>query len=202
MFMKVKVRKGCRASTAGFSLIELLIVIVIVLIALSVALLNFPTALAASRMNSGVEITLSQLRLARQEAIARRMNYTVTFAPPGTITTVRLIQGQPPFQERSITLPPEIQFLAPPGLPNPGPDGFGTGRNAIDFDQGNGGGGTVILFVPDGTAQGGNGGPDDGVVYIAHSRALAPPHAISMWGATGRFKTWELSTGGGARQWY
>lgn len=198
MFMKV--RKRCSES-AGFSLIELVIVIAVVLIALSVALLNLRTAMASSRMNSGVETTLSQLRLARQEAIARRMAYQVTFTPPGTITTVRLVQGAAPIQERSITLPPEIQFLAP-GLPNPGPDGFGTGRVAIDFDQGNGGGGNVILFVPDGTAQGANGGPDDGVVYIAHARGLTPPHAISMWGATGRFKTWELSTGRGAPKWY
>lgn len=186
---------------AGFSLIELLIVIVVIMIALGVAVLSLPRALAASRLNSGVQTTLSQLRSARQEAIARRMAYRVTFTLPGTILTERLVQGQPPVAERTTSLPPEIQFLAPPGLPSPGPDGFGNGRLAIDFDQANGGGSTVVLFEPDGTALDAAGNPDDGVVYIAHARRLAPPRAISMWGATGRFKVWYLTTKGGPK-WY
>jgi len=190
-----------KGHAAGFSLVELVIVIAVVMIGLAVAVVNIRIGLASSRLNSGVQITLSQLRLAREAAVARRMSYRVTFTQPGTILTERLVQGQLPVQERTITLPPEVQFLAPAGLPSPGPDGFGAGRAAIDFDQANGGGGNVVLFVPDGTALGAAGGPDDGVIYIAHARGLAPPRAISMWGATGRFKVWILTITKGGPKW-
>ena len=189
-----------KRSSAGFTLIELVIVIALILIATGVAVLSLRTGLASSRANSGVQATLSQLRLAREEAIGRRMEYRVTFLPPATIQTERILQGQAPVVERSITLPPEIQFLTAPGNPSPGPDGFGTGKAAIDFDQANGGGGTIIFFLPDGTALDAVGDPNDGVVYISHARGLAPSHAISLWGATGRFKVWQLTTTG-APKW-
>jgi type II secretory pathway pseudopilin PulG len=193
--------KPTRRSVTGFSLVELVIVIALILIALGVAVLSLRTALASGRVNSGVQTVLSQLRLAHQESMDRRMQYSITFTAPGTIVTQRIVQGQAPVTERTITLPSEVQFIAPPGLPNPGPDGFGTGQFAIDFDQVNGGGGNIIFFVPDGTALDTTGGPNDGVIYIGHARGLAPTHAISMWGATGRFKVWNLANGKGGPKW-
>lgn len=190
-----------RGSVTGFSLVELVIVIALILIALTVAVLNLRTALASARVNSGVQTVLSQLRLAHQQSMARRIEYSVTFTPPGAIVTQQILQGQAPVTERTITLPGEVQFIAPPGLPNPGPDGFGTGKLAVDFDQANGGGGNVIFFLPDGTALDATGGPNDGVIYIGHARVLAPPHAITMWGATCRFKVWNLTNGKGGPQW-
>jgi type II secretory pathway pseudopilin PulG len=193
--------KRTRGSVTGFSLVELVIVIALILIALTVAVLSLPTALASGRLNSGVQTVLSQLRLAHQESMDRRMQYSITFTAPGTIVTQRILQGQAPVTERTITLPNEVQFIAPPGLPNPGPDGFGTGKIAIDFDQVNGGGGNVIFFVPDGTALDATGGPNNGVIYIGHARALAPTQAITMWGATGRFKVWNLANEKGGPKW-
>jgi|SRR5215472_4034070 len=190
-----------RGSVTGFSLVELVIVIALILIALTVAVLGTRAAMASARVNSGVETVLSQLRLAHQESMDRRMEYSVTFTLPGTIVTQRILQGQAPVAERTVTLPNEVQFIAPPGLPNPGPDGFGTGKFAIDFDQVNGGGGNVIFFVPDGTALDATGGPNNGVIYIGHARGLAPMHAITMWGATSRFKVWNLANGKGGPKW-
>jgi type II secretory pathway pseudopilin PulG len=103
--MSKEFMRHTKGHAVGFSLVELLIVIAVVMIGLAVAVLNIRTGLASSRLNSGVQTTLSQLRLAREAAVARRMAYRVTFTPPGTILTERLVQGQPPVRDHSEHVP-------------------------------------------------------------------------------------------------
>jgi prepilin-type N-terminal cleavage/methylation domain-containing protein len=188
---------------AGFSLTELLVVISIIMILLTVVVLSFARAMTGARVNSAVQLTLNQLRMARQEAMDRRMQYRVTFTAPQTILTERIVGGVPT-TERTTTLPGTVRFVALPGLPPAGktPDNFGIGVNAIDFDQATGGGGTIISFYPDGTAQDAIGNPNDGVIYIAQPGELYSSHAVSLWGATGRLKVWYLTQdSGGKPKW-
>jgi len=190
-------------SQRGFSMPELLVVIAIIAIVSAVAVLGVGAAVRSARMNAAVQLTLRQLRMARQEAVDRRMQYTVTFTRPGTIQTARTT-GLNPLPgvvaaaavttiERTVTLPSDIQFTVPAGVPAQAPDNFGAAAVAIDFDQAQGGGGNTIFFLPDGTAQDNLGNPNNGVVYIARPGDLNSTHAISMWGATGRFKLWSVS---------
>lgn len=192
-----------RRHHAGFSVPELIVVIAIILVATSVIVLSLTRAGTSSRVNSAVQLTLNQLRMARQEAMDRRMQYRLTFAAPQTILTERIVGGVAT-AERTTTLPGAVQFVALSGLPPAGktPDNFGGGVNAIDFDQATGGGGTIISFYPDGTAQDALGNPNDGVIYIAQPAELYTSHAISLWGATGRLKVWYLSKdSGGNPKW-
>jgi type II secretory pathway pseudopilin PulG len=197
-----------KARSSGYSLLELCMVLAIMIIVAAVGVLFFSPAMHNAHVNSAVQTTVSQLRMAREEAVDRRMLVTVTFLPPGTIQTQRTITGtlpgvlaQAPVIERSMTLPNDVQFLALPGLPGPGPDTFGNGNLAVDFDQANGGGGTVIFFNPDGTATDALGNPNDGVVYVALPGELYSSHAITMFGATGRFKVYSLTQRGGNPTW-
>jgi Tfp pilus assembly protein FimT len=190
-----------RSNQAGFSAVELMVAVSIIIVVTAVSVLMFTTLSTNAHLNSAVQTTASQIRMARQSAMDRRMLYSVTFTPPGTIITQRLLQGQPPITERTVTLPSDTQFIAPVGLPGAGqtPDQFGSGTNAIDFDQAAGGGGNVLFFYPDGTALDAAGDPNDGVIYIAHPGDLNSSHAITLWGATGRLKTFYLTkavTGG------
>jgi hypothetical protein len=94
-----------------------------------------------------------------------------------------------------------MQFVVVPGIPtNPltTPDGFGVGNNAIDFDLGNGGGGTQVYFEPDGRALDAGNRLNNGVVYIAEPTNLFSSRAVSLYGSTGRAKAWTLTkvTGG------
>jgi Tfp pilus assembly protein FimT len=192
-----------RRHEAGFSAVELLVVAAIILLTATIAVVSFGTTMTSSRVNSAVQLTVNQLRMARQEAMDRRMQYRVTFSAPQTILTERVVGGVPT-TERTTNLPGAVQFLAVSGLPPAGktPDNFGSGVAAIDFDQATGGGGTVISFYPDGTAQDALGNPNDGVIYVAQPGQLYSSHAISMWGATGRFKVWYLSKdAGGNPKW-
>jgi prepilin-type N-terminal cleavage/methylation domain-containing protein len=194
-----------RRNQAGFSAIELMVVVAIILVIVVVALLMLNPALRGGHLNTAVQTTVSQIRMARQSAMDRRMLYSVTFTAPGTIVTTRLLQGQPPVVERTVTLPSDTQFLAQAGLPGAGktPDQFGSGASAIDFDQAAGGGGNVIFFYPDGTALDAVGDPNDGVIYIALPGNVNTSRAITLWGATGRVKTFYLAkTTTGGLQWH
>jgi type II secretory pathway pseudopilin PulG len=192
-----------RPGNSGFSLLELMVVVLIIIVVLAVAVLNFGPALRGAHVNSAVQITVNQLRVAHQEAMDRRMLYTVTFVPPRTIVTQWTITGTGTVTESTMSLPNDVQFDAEPGLPPVGktPDGFGNGTAAIDFDQATGGGGTVIFFQPDGTALDAAGNLNDGLVYVAIPGQLYSSHAVSMFGATGRFKTWYLVKKGGNATW-
>src|SRR5205823_5774884 len=99
----------------------------------------------------------------------------------------------------SATIPASVQFDAEPGIPTTPttapttPDGFGTGKLALDFDQGvGGGGGTTIYFFPDGTAHDVNGFLNSGVLYLARPGNLYSSRAITLWGITGRIRGWRL----------
>jgi len=205
-----------RSTQSGFSLLEITIVATIVLAATAAAFVNLMPSINNSRSNAGVELVLGELRRAHERAVDERRIYRVTFAAPNTIQvdigTVAVIgatitASAPVFQpaQPPLTLPGNMQFLVVPGIPTSAlstPDGFGAGNNAIDFDLGNGGGGTQVYFEPDGRALDVGNRLNNGVVYIAQPANLFSSRAVSLYGSTGRTKGWTLTKlAGGATGW-
>jgi type II secretory pathway pseudopilin PulG len=205
-----------RSTQSGFSLLEITIVATIVLAATAAAFVNLMPSINNSRSNAGVELVLGELRRAHERAVDERRIYRVTFAAPNTIQvdigTVAVIgatitASAPVFQpaQPPLTLPGNMQFLVVPGIPTSAlstPDGFGAGNNAIDFDLGNGGGGTQVYFEPDGRALDAGNRLNNGVVYIAQPANLFSSRAVSLYGSTGRTKGWTLTKlAGGATGW-
>lgn len=190
-------------SDSGFSLLEVLVVCLIFFILAGVASFNLGPMRDAARENTAVQLTMNQLRMAREEAVDKRLQYIVTLQAPGTIVTQWIKTGIGVQTERTVPLPAGVQFSAEPGIPGAlaAPDGFGNGVAAIDFDQATGGGSNVIFFQPDGTAIDAAGNPNNGVVYIAIPGKLYSSHAITLFGATGRLKTWYLSKQGANPKW-
>lgn len=189
----------------GFSLIELMITVTIILIVSGVALMAMQPALQASRVTNGYNTTLAAIRQTRDFAVAQRQQFSVTFANaavPNTITITRAGDGN---VMATYQLPTDVAFTAVAGIPtaaNAVPDGFGAGATAIDFDQGVAGGAkNVIYFQPDGTAQDVAGNLNNGVVYIARATQLYSSHAITVWGATGRLRGWRLYNTAGNAYW-
>src|ERR1700757_4985512 len=70
----------------GFSLLELMLTLTIVLIMSGVTFISLQPALKQARVNNAYDTTLMALRTYRQRAIAQRQRYIVAFAAPGTIT--------------------------------------------------------------------------------------------------------------------
>lgn len=184
----------------GVSLVEVLTVIAVTLIAAAVAILNVGPAVRASHVDDAYQMTLGQMRLARQIAIDKRTVCIVTFALPGTISVTQAFADGTPVVTNTLQLPQDVSFTAISGIPNTPattPDSLGLGRLAIDFDQVGGGGGNAIYFQPDGSAQDAVGRTNDGVVYIAHTGQLMSSHAITLLGTTGRIHGYQLVNANG-----
>lgn len=204
-----------RCQEAGFSVLEVVVVMGVVLVVTASALINLLPSIKTSRSNAAMELVLGEMRRAHERAIDERRIYRVTFAAPNTIQVdvgkVAIIgstitDSAPAFAaaQPPLTLPGSVQFVVVPGIPtNPlaTPDGLGSGATAIDFDLGNGGGGTQIYFQPDGRALDAGNGLNDGVVYLAEPNNLFSSRAVSLFGSTGRTKSWTLSRVKGAIGW-
>ncbi len=206
----------------GFSLIEVLSVVAIIIVVASISVMSLVPMLKAQRVNNAYNTTIAALRQARDNAVSQRASYSVTFsnaATPNTIVVApALATGGTTFQGNQGTvtyqLPTDVTFYAASALSStPAPDSYGSGVNAIDLGfTANGvgvGNQKTIYFCPDGSAQdaegtGGNcaGSWDGGVVYIARSTELLSSRAVTVWGGTGRIRGWRLySNGSGGYQW-
>jgi type IV fimbrial biogenesis protein FimT len=189
----------------GFSLIEMMITVSIILIVSGVAITAIQPALKSERVNNAYNTTMASIRQARDYAVAQRQQYSVTFnnaVNPNTITLMQVGNGN---VVTTYPLPTDVTFTVVTGIPtaaNAVPDGFGAGATAIDFDQNVAGGNkTMIYFNPDGTGSDVNGNINNGVLYIARAGDLYSSHAVTFWGATGRIRGWRLYVTAGNPYW-
>jgi len=191
----------------GFSLLEAMAVVAIMLTALSVNFVLLQPALKAARANTAANECFMLLRRYRQQAIDERKRYIITFNAPNQIVISRWDVAVPvspaPVVISTQVLPGNIQFQIVPGIPtaNP-PDNFGNGAQAIDFGQNIGLGGlNYVMFMPDGSSQDTNGNLNNGVLYTALGGDLYSSRAISVFGATGRIRGWQLVKQGNNPTW-
>jgi len=198
-------KKGSMASrrTRGFSLLELMIVLAIMLTAAGISFISLQPALRQERVTNAYNTTLTTMRRARELAVGQRRTYVVAFntGVPNSIT-ISPASVTPGGTTVTYALPNDVSFSTIVGLPATGPDGFGTGTTAIDFDQGIGAGDkTAVYFMPDGSAQDINNNTNNGVVYLSRAGDLDSVRAITLWGATGRLRGWRIATVAGVGTW-
>jgi prepilin-type N-terminal cleavage/methylation domain-containing protein len=222
-------QRGQRAS--GFSLIEMMIVVALIIVLASITVVSLVPVLKQQRVTNAYNTTLAAMRQARDNAVAQRTSYSVTFSntvSPNTITVAPTVLGfQGDQNTMTYQLPTDVTFqtnsaISSTAAPDSGAGAsFGAGANAIDFGYtatSNNGGQNIIYFCPDGSAQTASctetvsgtqystvGGYslnwDDGVVYLARSGDLLSSRAITLWGGTGRIHGWRLYPSGGNYQW-
>jgi len=184
----------------GFSLLEMMTVIAILLIAGAMAVMAMQPMLQNSRVANSYNTTLSAMRQARDWSVAQRQVYIVTFIPPQAISITQAATGNVLY---TFVLPTDVTFTQVAGIPAGAnaPDGFSLG-GAIAFDQSVAGGNPdAIYFMPDGSAQDALGNVNNGVVYIARANQLYSSRAITLWGLTGRLRGWRLYSNAGVAYW-
>ena len=174
----------------------------LLLVAASIAVMSILPGVRATHVEDAYQMTLSQLRLARQIAIDKRTECIVTFTAPGQISLTQNFKDGTPVKTDTLQLPSDVTFTNVVGIPStPGttPDGIGSGSKAIDFDQVAGGGGSAIYFEPDGSAHDAAGQVNDGIIYLARPGEVMTSRAVTLLGTTGRVRGWRLTrkpTGG------
>ncbi len=173
--------------TQGFSLIELLIVVSVLVIISGISMIFIGPALKARAVEMAVRTVTLEMRRARQEAVDTRHLTHVTFTTPKTIKIEWQSSGGGGWNLLSQTdLPEEMEFLIDGAL-NSGPEGFGI-SSAINFSLG----AQEIFFLPDGSAIDSVGSISNGIVYVSRPGEVESTRAITLFGATGRLKQWKF----------
>lgn len=206
-----------RQRAAGFSLIEVLIVLTITLIISAIAL---PQMIAQRRLMRSVAVTreiLTHLRLTRQTAMSQRRAYTFQYddstkqikmigpIPAGT-AALTSAAGYPNNAGSSVVTIPlarggldssEIQYGIPTtttGLPS-GSTALPTGAlddgvTKTDLVSSK----LNITFQPDGSVIDTSGNPVDQAMFLFNNKAaLGTASAISILGSSGRVKVWRYN---------
>jgi prepilin-type N-terminal cleavage/methylation domain-containing protein len=197
----------------GFSLMEMMITVSIIMILCAVTFVSMMPMLNQSHVDSAYDTTLMALRNTRNLAITQSHEYYVNFNPAGFPAGTIQVQYQPPNvggvaqplqQVITYTIPVDVSFAVKAGFPASAPDGFGTGAAPIDFGQGLGGGSlNYVVFMPDGSSQDNLGNFNNGVLYMTRPNDTTPNNsrAVSVWGATGRIRGWRSSQIAGVWTW-
>ena len=148
----------------GFSLLELMLVIGIIMIVSAIGYVSLQPILKRNHMDSGYSTTLMVLRNTRNLAITQGHEYYVNFNPAGFPVGTIQVQYQPPAvgggaapplqQVTTYSLPSDVNFGVIAGFPASSPDGFGSGGTAIDLGQSLAGAPlNYVVFMPDGSAR-------------------------------------------------
>jgi len=199
----------------GFSLLESLIVIGIILVLSSITIFKSFGTMENYRANAGMDIVRSQLRVARGVAISQRRNVQITFnlaANPQSITYTVQAGSYAGSKEKNGTpvtmpLPNQVQFTTEAGEADT-PMGFGVcgGKSgAICVGPPNnpvGGGPAIMGFNTMGQFT------DSTYVNVLNGTVLlgipnqpATARAVTIMGGTGRIRSYSFVGGTGSSQW-
>jgi prepilin-type N-terminal cleavage/methylation domain-containing protein len=204
-------------SNRGFSLLELMLTVSIILIMGGVTFMTMQPILQKNDVNTAYDTTLEVIRNYRNQAITKSNRYILTFAPgtvgpPASAATITVqfwgtgVPAAPaPVTIATYKLPLDINFGVLPTFPTSAttvPDGFGAGAVALDFDQGMGlGSQNYIMFMPDGSSQDTLGNWNSGVLYLTRASDLYSSRSITVFGPTGRVRGYRLNNVSGTNTW-
>ncbi|HSR49353.1 MAG TPA: hypothetical protein VLV83_00915 [Acidobacteriota bacterium] len=177
---------------------EILSVFAMVALLAAVAVPMMNTAIRESRLNSAHDFVTMELRRARQAAVDFRRNHRLTVNADGSITLER---QEMPSRDWTVVktefLPAGMTFAPPTGAPTGEASPDGLGGEAIDF-----GGANLVFFRPDGSARDQVGNIVNGIVYVSSETNPDRGKAVTLLGATGRIKPWDLvENADGGMEW-
>jgi type II secretory pathway pseudopilin PulG len=169
---------------AGFSLIELVGVLVVMISVLSIGLGGFSMALNTVRGDASMNIVLWQLKLARETAINERRSVEVRFTMPNYMSVVRhdLPTGQTTIS--TAVLEHQTTFYLFPTMPDT-PDAFGN-AGPIAF-----GSATAYVFNAEGQLVDETGNILNGTVFIGKENTPMTARALTVFGPTSSIRTYS-----------
>jgi len=209
--------QSARRSQRGFSLVELLIVVGIIMVIAAIAIPVTQSSVQNYRANAAMGAVTSQLRLARELAISRRRNVEIDFNPPNgmqihtwTVLNEPLIPD-PPAVYLNDNIANGMQFYLTPGVPDT-PMLFGN-SSAINLSRPSTAGGWAVMFTSSGNMVGadptttanmnsvGNSNTIDATIFIGlpgNTNNTNTARAVTILGSTGRVRAYTWS----GSQWF
>jgi prepilin-type N-terminal cleavage/methylation domain-containing protein len=173
------------SNEAGFTLVEMLVVVGIMGVLAAVGGLQIIMSRASMQGDGGMRVILSQMRMAREMAITQRRYMRVNFVAPNTVEIVREdVPGPGTSLIGTQTMEGGVRFTVMGGVPDT-PDAFGA-TTAVSF-----GVVTNIKFTPEGTLVDQDGVSTNGSVFLAMPSDVSSARSITVLGATGRIRAYR-----------
>ncbi len=186
---------------AGFSLIEMLVVISLILIVGAMVMIQSGPIMASAKMDTAMRQVIDQIRQAREFSITNRRYVAIAFPTavigPNTVYTVTITQMNSltsgagttnPVLSTTIIQAP-AQYYTFGGLDTP--DAYGNGA-AIVFEGTSGGPVGGMLFQSDGElVDGATFQPINGTVFLGVPGTATSSRAVTVLGSTGRVRGWK-----------
>jgi type II secretory pathway pseudopilin PulG len=169
---------------AGFSLIELIGVMVLMVSVLGIGLGGFTIALNTVRGDASMNIVLWQLKLAREIAINQRRSVEIRFTPPNFLSVVRHDLPSGETVVSTAVLEHQAEFMTFDAIPDT-PDGFGK-DGAISF-----GDATEYMFDAEGELVDESGNIINGTVFIGKADTPMTARALTVFGPTSTIRTYR-----------
>ena len=193
-----------REAQGGFSLLEMLVVVVMILILSAIAIINLNATLPQQEATAAMNAAEAVFRQGRDSAIAQRRAYQLVATVPNQLDLVRQEVGNTTTQLPVVTLPAPAQFMLYAGIPDT-PDGYGECSTGLCFP----GSGGVQQWLSDGTfVNGATGAPLNATIFIAvpgnspgDLKNIGTQRAFTVLGTTGRIRAYKWNGGSGACCW-
>jgi prepilin-type N-terminal cleavage/methylation domain-containing protein len=170
---------------AGFSMIEVLMVLALMGIIMAMSILMTRTSINSMKGDGAMQSVMAVLRAARERAIADRRNLEVRFPTNNTITIYRReVNGTTETGATTLldtlVLENGVRFTAPSStsISVDTPDGFGNG-GAVVF-----GSAITYIFTSEGTFVDQSGEPLNGTIFLGRANDPLAARAVTIFGPT------------------
>jgi prepilin-type N-terminal cleavage/methylation domain-containing protein len=206
MVRGVRVKNEVKTMTAraerGFSMIELMIALTIILIVSAIAITKLTPNMQQARVDAAMREVIASFRQAREFAITNRRYVQVSFPANNQIQITQMNTLTPGAGAanaviQTVTLAPPLVFNLD-GMPDT-PDAYGNG-GAIVFENVVNGPVGGMLFQSDGELlDGATFLPINGSVFLGIPGQQSTARAVTILGTTGRVRGWKSN---GNVTWY
>jgi len=208
-----------RKNEQGFSLLEMITVVLIVFVLGAMAIMSTTSTTFGSKANEAMFQVITQMRTARQLALTMRRNVVVTFTAPNEIQlAVQTLPGEaaatpiaPVYLNDGVA--GGCSFYLFSGIPDT-PMAFGN-SSALTFAPASGGStGLAVLFSTSGSLVGttassgfntvGNSNPVNASIFVGIAGRPNTARGITVLGSTGRVRSYSWTaglTGGTVANW-
>lgn len=188
----------------GFSMIELMVVVGLIMIISAMALVAYLPTLQDARFDTAMRQVIEQLRQGREYAISNRRYVQITFptvvAANGTQYEVVLTQrndltagagtSNPVLSKVPIQAP--AQYTLVMGIDTPDSFSGGAPTGPVMFEGVSGGPTAGMLFQSDGElVDGATFQPINGTVFMGFPAKNTSARAVTVLGGTGRIRGWK-----------